>query len=262
MTAASVALAAALIWALVGTAGRRAGRRGAARVALPAAVDGQGHDLLQRLGAQVAALVPGAPPLSPGLTRRIGIAVPAALAVTVAVGPGLGAVVAAAAVVPAVLRQRRRRAADRERAIARLPDLVDLLAVGARAGLPAAAAVAHVAERAPPAWRGALQAVAARVRRGDRFADTLDELGAVDAERAADGLRAVLRSAADDGADLVAGLDRLAADTRDLRRRRAEEAARRVPVRLLLPLVACSLPAFALLTIVPIVAGSLEDLGL
>ena len=61
---------------------------------------------------------------------------------------------------------------------------------------------------------------------------------------------------------LVAGLDRLAADARDLRRRRAVEAARRVPVRLLLPLVACSLPAFALLTIVPIVVGALEALDL
>jgi hypothetical protein len=37
-------------------------------------------------------------------------------------------------------------------------------------------------------------------------------------------------------------------------------AARRVPVRLLAPLVTCVLPAFALLTVVPLLAASLESL--
>jgi pilus assembly protein TadC len=72
----------------------------------------------------------------------------------------------------------------------------------------------------------------------------------------------VLRSALVDGERLAPGLAGLAADARDLRRRRAEEAAARLPVRLLLPLVCCSLPAVAVLTIVPILAGALRGLRL
>ena len=70
----------------------------------------------------------------------------------------------------------------------------------------------------------------------------------------------VLRAGLVDGDRLGELLTRLATDSRDLRRRRAQEQARRIPVRLLLPLVACSLPAFAVLTIVPILAGALHDL--
>ena len=72
----------------------------------------------------------------------------------------------------------------------------------------------------------------------------------------------VLRAALDDGDALGPGLGRLCVDARDLRRRHAEEAARRLPVRLLLPLVTCSLPAFAVLTVVPILAGALTGLRL
>jgi hypothetical protein len=123
--------------------------------------------------------------------------------------------------------------------------------------------VAGIAGRAPPPWGQALAAVIDRTGRGERFGEAVDELTFVGGAAAVGHpLRSLLRSAADDGADLVGGLERLAADARDLRRRRAEEAARRVPVRLLLPLVACSLPAFALLTIVPIVVGALRALDL
>ena len=46
------------------------------------------------------------------------------------------------------------------------------------------------------------------------------------------------------------------------RRVAAEEAARRIPVTMLFPLVMCVLPAFALLTVVPILAATLGDLRL
>jgi hypothetical protein len=38
--------------------------------------------------------------------------------------------------------------------------------------------------------------------------------------------------------------------------------ARRLPVKLLFPLVLCTLPAFALLTVVPLLVGSLRELRL
>lgn len=158
-------------------------------------------------------------------------------------------------------RERWRRVpADRAASVA-LPDAVDLLAIAARAGLPAAAAVATVGERAPPPLGTAFAVVVARAERGERFADALDELARVGGDPGA-ALRSVLRASADDGADLLVGLERLGADARDARRRLAEENARRIPVRLLAPLVACSLPAFALLSIVPIVVSALGSLDL
>jgi tight adherence protein C len=62
------------------------------------------------------------------------------------------------------------------------------------------------------------------------------------------------------GVPLGERLDRVAHDARLERRRRGEERARRVPVLLLFPLVLCVLPAFAFLTVVPLLVGSLPDL--
>ena len=63
-----------------------------------------------------------------------------------------------------------------------------------------------------------------------------------------------------DGTALAPVLDRLAADARAARRRLAEADARRLPVRLTFPLVACTLPAFVLLAIAPAVLGALSTL--
>jgi Flp pilus assembly protein TadB len=172
----------------------------------------------------------------------------------------LGRLAAAEAPAPAAMRADRskpHRSPD-DAAVATFPDAVDLLAVAADAGLPPVVAVGAVALRAPPPWDDALIAVAGRVERGSLFAAALAELPA----RCGDPgrrLASVLRAAAE-GAELAVALDRLASDARDLRRRRAEHAARRVPVRLLAPLVLCALPAFVLLALVPLVAGAFEAL--
>jgi tight adherence protein C len=68
----------------------------------------------------------------------------------------------------------------------------------------------------------------------------------------------VLRTSAELGAPASSSLTRLAAEIRADVRRRAEARARIVPVRLLVPLVFCILPAFALLTVVPVVADGLH----
>jgi Flp pilus assembly protein TadB len=259
------AAARALVAGRLAEVGGRHPRRATRGVAAP--LDALGAAVLRGLHGVAAArarrlgLPPPPPvPVAPGTARRVGAAV-VALGLAV-VSPWAAAAAVLAVVAPELARRRRAaRSAPGDESVATLPDAVDLLAVAARAGLPALAAVAAVAERAPPPWDGALAAVAARTRRGERFVDALDELPARCGEPA-QALRAVLRAAVDDGDDLPAGLDRLAADARDRRRRRAEESARRVPIRLLAPLVACSLPAFALLSIVPILVGALRTLDL
>jgi tight adherence protein C len=75
-------------------------------------------------------------------------------------------------------------------------------------------------------------------------------------------LVALLLAAEADGLPVVAGLERLAGECRLERRHRAEVAARQVPVRLLFPLLVCILPAFALLTVAPLLAGSLDGVRL
>lgn len=155
-----------------------------------------------------------------------------------------------------VLAARRRRAA-----IAReLPDAVDLLVLGVHAGLSPARSVELLARSGPAATRPACAAVIHRLDRGTTFADALAELGerlGADARTVAD----VLATADRYGFPLAPVLDQLAAEARAARRRSAEAAARRLPVRLSFPLVVCTLPSFVLLAIAPAVVAALSSLG-
>jgi len=163
-------------------------------------------------------------------------------------------------------RRRRRRL---QHAVATMAaDLVDLFAVAVGAGLNVRLATAAVAHRAPTGpLAEQLQRVEQDVAGGSRLADALEGVPArLAAAGAGDetvrGLIAALVDAERYGTALGPTLDRLAAEARRSRQRRAEEAARRIPVKLLFPLVACILPAFGLLTVAPLIAGGLRALRL
>ena len=153
-------------------------------------------------------------------------------------------------------RQRARRAVEVRR---HLPEAVDLLALAVGAGMTVPLAVAAVARRAPGPVGGELARVVAETAAGRRLGDALSSLPLHLGEDARP-LAAALIASERDGAPLAEGLERLAGELRTDRRRRAEEAARRVPVTLLFPLVSCILPAFALLTVAPLLAGALRAL--
>ena len=93
---------------------------------------------------------------------------------------------------------------------------------------------------------------------GRRLADGLarlpDHLG-----EAVRPLSAALVDADRYGTPLLPVLEGLVADVRQQRRRRAEERARQAPVRLIFPLVLCALPAFGLLTVVPLLLATLQS---
>jgi tight adherence protein C len=160
-----------------------------------------------------------------------------------------------------VLRVRR----DERRRLAALaadvPDVVDLFVLVIGAGLTVALAVDTVARRAAGPLGAELKRVCDEVAVGRRLADALDDVPARTGEPVRP-LIAALVASERYGAPLTSGLERLAGDVRRDRRRRAEEAARRIPVKLLFPLVGCTLPAFALLTVAPLIAGAVRSLRL
>lgn len=127
-------------------------------------------------------------------------------------------------------------------------EAMDLLALALGSGAPVVSAVEAVAAGAGPLVRGDLARVAAALRWG------------VEPEPAWRALPSLWRPA---GTALavaaVAGippgalLHQAAQDVRESERRRLEESAARLSVRIVIPLGLCFLPAFALLAVVPIV---------
>lgn len=152
----------------------------------------------------------------------------------------------------------RRTAARRDEELARdLPVAIDLLAVAVGAGCTPYLAVGVASQWSPPAVAEPLDGVRRDCSLGVTFADALDRM-------ARD--RAVLQPLVDAllaseryGAPVGDALTRLAVEERSTLRRRAEARARTVPVRLLFPLVFLVLPAFALLSVVPVLLAGLTS---
>jgi pilus assembly protein TadC len=149
-------------------------------------------------------------------------------------------------------RQRRQGAAfGRE-----LPVVVDLVGVAVGAGCTPYLAIEHAARFGPEHTARALRDVSHSCALGQSLDDALRALGtSIGALRP---LADALRTSAALGSPAAPALARLATDVRADARRRAEARARTVPVRLCFPLVACVLPAFALLTVAPVVLGGLR----
>jgi tight adherence protein C len=154
------------------------------------------------------------------------------------------------------LRNPQRRLARQVRAS--LPDAVDLLRIGADAGLTVHQSLTALASHGDGPVAAGAAMVLRRAAHGQRLADAL-ELLRVDASLAP--LADALIDAERYGSPLAAALAHLAVDARAQRRRDAELVARRLPVRLLAPLVVCALPATVVLAVVPVVAVSLDGLA-
>jgi len=167
----------------------------------------------------------------------------------------------AVSVVPTILhvvQRRRGRAAAERRLVQDLPDVVDMFRIAAGGGLTVHESVREVGAALDGPIATRLSEAERRVGLGERLSDVLPLVA-----EAGEPVRPLVRalvSAERDGAPLAAPLERAAEQARDLRRRRAEESARTIPVRLLFPLVACVLPAFVLLTVVPLLAATLRSL--
>lgn len=135
-----------------------------------------------------------------------------------------------------------------------LPDALDFLAVCLEAGAPSAAAVQTVADVSPPTTATLLRRVLAHLEVGR----TAEEAWAELRDHPIWGLpaRDLVRSARS-GTSLVTTLRLHADDARIAARDRATKRARKVGVKSVLPLMACFLPAFVLIGVVPIIASLL-----
>ena len=231
-----------------GGPGRRPAPSGGPLVALGAG--------LRRLGARTT----GRPrrPADPAADVWVGAAAVLAVVLLVVAPVLVPVAVAGGGVGPRLVRRRAVEAERRAWADA-LPDAVDLLALGLGSGLGVGPALALAPPRTPAPLGPALAGAHDRVAHGAPLAEAL----VLGAERgpASRPLVALLVASHRDGAPVMEPLTRLAGDLRADRRRAVEARARQVPVRLLFPLVLCSLPAFVLLAIVPPVVAAVADLG-
>ncbi|MEM9466208.1 MAG: type II secretion system F family protein [Actinomycetota bacterium] len=197
--------------------------------------------------------------------RRIGDhEIVAVLAATLLVGVVVPPLVLAAPILlgSEAVRRERRAATRRQRALTdALPEMIDQLALAVGAGLTLPVALRQVHRWLPDPIGGLVADTLARLDAGSALTDALAHLGRGLPESARRPLTVVI-AATRDGAPLGPSLTRAADEARRARRRDAEIRARRLPVLMLLPLVLCVLPAFVLLTLVPLIVGSLDGLAI
>ena len=213
-------------------------------------VAGVGHAVRRSLGFRT----------DPAADRVVGTAMVVALVAVVA-----GIEVAVLGVALLVLRRRWKRIRAHQ-AIATagverdLPDLIDLLALAVGAGLSLPAALPVVAPVAPRTLRDDLQRAVDGIAGGRTAEEAVVELG----HRWGPPARPLVHALADHlryGTPVLPALERVGVEARAGRRRAAEVRARRLPVLLLFPLVLCTLPAFGLLTVAPLIAGTFDALS-
>ena len=159
-------------------------------------------------------------------------------------------------IVLARLARRTVAAADRE-----IPVLLDLLAVATSAGLPPPLAFRRAVDAATGPLADELRSVINASDLGGRWRDELNRVG----ERLdLPDLRRLLGSLARTdavGSSLSEEVGHLASDVREVRRAAAAHRARTAPVKMLFPLVFLVLPAFLLLTVVPVLLTTVRSIS-
>ena len=152
------------------------------------------------------------------------------------------------------LRRRTRRHDSRGRLDA-VPMAIDLVIAVIRSGGTPHDAVAILGDHGPRAIERDLLVITGRVHAGETITEA-----ARDCSSDLRPLFEVLSAGERLGVPIESLLFQLAADARAARRRADDESARRLPVRLSLPLVACTLPSFVLVVIAPVLIGALQQL--
>jgi len=158
------------------------------------------------------------------------------------------------------LRYRRRLHHRRATALlVSLPDVTDLLIAALHAGCTPSRALEFLARSAPQNVRQEFCDAVSALNNGERFSTIMRRLPT----HLGSGYRPLceILSAGDRlGIPTETLIAQMSSDSHLTRRLLAEADARRLPVRLSLPLVCCTLPSFVVLVIVPVIAGTLSQL--
>ena len=142
---------------------------------------------------------------------------------------------------------------------AALVEMIDLLVVLLKSGRTTHQSLDCVARWGTGDLRDCATRMIRRCENGERLSDAMGELIVVFGSPAV-GVANTLATAERDGLPISPVLDRLVGEAHAERRRRAQADAAKLPVKLAFPLVACVLPSFVALTVVPILIGALSSL--
>ncbi len=237
-----------------GTVRRAVGRLGAVR--LVRRLPGKAATVRRIAGARVTVTedeVAGTKVLSAGLVAAMALSAPWPAPLLAPVLAGFGFLFPD--VLLGRLARRRLERADRE-----MPLLLDLLAAASSAGLSGQLALRRAIEATEGPLSEELSLVVQSVDLGARWRDELraaaEQLALPDLRRAV----ATMTRAESLGSSLSDALSELATEVRGARRAAATERARKAPVKMLFPLVFLVLPAFLLLTVVPVLISALQSI--
>jgi len=158
-------------------------------------------------------------------------------------------------IVLAQLAKRRKRTIT-----AHVPDLVELLVSTTEAGLNPLIAFQRAADVLRGPLGEELRATARQIDLGLPWRSALEQLAGRTQVPSLRRLVVALARSSRLGTAIGTTLRSVASDLRGERRARAEELARRAPIKMLFPLVFLILPAFLLLTVGPVVLATLRSL--
>lgn len=220
------------------------------------------HVAIPLLNIAVPLRVRTKPPLSLRVPpRTVGV-------VTVAFALGIGLWIRAGPMLPLLLvlvssaharaRHTRLTRRHRDRVASAVPDVIDLLRLSIDGGCTVAIALRAVANEHSGVLAPELSALDRDLAEGTGVAAALEQF----IIRLGDPVRplcAALLSSERYGLPLGAVLDSLAHEAQAARRRRTEIRARRLTITMLFPLITCILPAFAMLTVVPLLVSGLRS---
>ncbi|MGI8427137.1 MAG: type II secretion system F family protein [Actinomycetota bacterium] len=144
---------------------------------------------------------------------------------------------------------------------AALPDAVDLLVVCMQGGLNLSLSLQRVASNTSGLLGKELSRTVEEIDLGVPLTTALVALGDRNPSEDMGALVGTLVNADRFGGRAASSLETLAGEIRRVRRRKAEEQARRAPVKILFPMVFLILPAFLVLTVIPVVLGTLRNIG-
>ena len=154
-----------------------------------------------------------------------------------------------------------RRARRRQGQIAAdVPDFVELLVATTDAGLSPAVALRRTAPMLHGPLGNELRCAVSEVQLGVPWQRAIEQMVARTDVPSLRALAAALSRSQQLGTVLGSTLRKLAEDLRRERRTRAEEEARKAPIKMLFPLVFLILPAFLLLTVGPVVLATIRSL--